>query len=216
MIEGLLMVTDSFGIQNYTLKDLALYFEKYDGYVCQIETEVSVLKFKIEKASLPHLIGMHYAFTNNKNKNEYKGLSGFEKLKNGRITYNDIKRAVSKNTRSSISWKNIKERIEYLPMFLNTIEQKKNSVLKKFDTSETMSKTKMKADYILAKNLVNNIYPCLTLKKVSPSKVVIETFIVEKNIRLFGAFDTEKIISINLFPPLAGVTPITLEKEEIQ
>ena len=178
MVDGLLLVKSPFGIENYTLKDLALYFEKFDGYICQIETTESIIRFKFEKSSLPHLIGMHYAYAYNKNKNLYKGLSGFEMLKNGRIGYKDLKKAISKNTKSSISWKNIQERIEYLPMFLNTIEQRKNSVFQKFDRKETTARTKMQSDYILVKNLLDNIYPCLTLKKINSSKVVVETFIV--------------------------------------
>lgn len=215
MVEGLLNIKNAFEINDYTLKDLALYFEKFDGYVCQIETEDEIIRFKIEKSSLPHLIGMHYAFTNNRDKNKYKGISGFEMLKNGKITYKEIKRGIKTNTRASISWQNIKERIQYLPMFLNTIELKKNSIFKKFDTDKTNSNTKMKADYILVKNVPNNIYPCLTLKTINPSKIVIETFIIEKNIGLFGAFDTEKIINIKLFDPIRGEMPFTYKKVDI-
>ena len=100
----------------YSLKDLALYFEKFDGYICEIKTDNRILKFMFDINSFPHLIGLHHAFKGKKNRNEYKGAVGFEKIKNGEITYNDIMKGI-KNGRSNISWVNIKNRIKYLPMF---------------------------------------------------------------------------------------------------
>ena len=40
----------------YNLKDLALYFESYDGYKCRIVTRDRIIIFKFQASSFPHLI----------------------------------------------------------------------------------------------------------------------------------------------------------------
>ena len=90
MYYDLLKIDKEMDMTKYSLKDLALYFEKFDGYICEIKTDNRILKFMFDINSFPHLIGLHHAFKGKKNRNEYKGAVGFEKIKNGEITYNDI------------------------------------------------------------------------------------------------------------------------------
>ena len=124
MYYDLLKIDKEMDMTKYSLKDLALYFEKFDGYICEIKTDNRILKFMFDINSFPHLIGLHHAFKCKKNRNDFKGAVGFEKIKNGEITYNDIMKGI-KNGRSNISWVNIKNRIKYLPMFLNRISKAK-------------------------------------------------------------------------------------------
>ncbi len=58
MYYELLKLENVMNMSKYSLKDLALYFERYDSYVCKIVTEKREIKFKIEVNSLPHLIGL--------------------------------------------------------------------------------------------------------------------------------------------------------------
>lgn len=48
------------------LNILALYFEKFDGYICEIITNNRQIKFMIDVNSFPHLIGLHHAFKGKK------------------------------------------------------------------------------------------------------------------------------------------------------
>ena len=196
-------------LSKYSLKDLALYFEKYDGYVCKIVTYNQEIKFKIEVSSLPHLIGLQHAFKGTKNKNDYKGFSGFEKMKNGELSYSDIMKGI-KNNSSKITWVNIKNRIKYLPMFLNNIEKK--SKLKIRNDELFSRKTHLNGDYFLYKNLSNN-YPMFSLKNIGNDRIVLETFIVESGISLLGALKEEKIVTIELISPLDITSPINIKKE---
>ncbi len=210
MYYELIKLKNLMDLSKYTLKDLALYFEKYDGYVCKIVTTNREIKFKIEVSSLPHLIGLQYAFKGVRNKNEYKGFSGFEKMKNGELTYNDIMKGI-KNNNTKITWTNIKNRIKYLPFFLNTIE--KNTKLKVRDNELIIRSTALHGNYFLYKNFLNNNFPMFSLKNIGNERTILETFIVENNITLLGALKEEKIKSIELISPLDITSPITINKE---
>ena len=85
MYYDLLKIDKEMDMTKYSLKDLALYFEKFDGYICEIKTDNRILKFMFDINSLPHLIGLHHAFKGKKNRNEYKDLLG---LKPGTLTHN--------------------------------------------------------------------------------------------------------------------------------
>ena len=211
MYYDLMKIKKLMDITKYSLKDLALYFERYDGYVCKIITNNREIKFKIEVSSLPHLIGLQYAFKGNKNKNEYKGISGFKKMKNGELTYNDIMKGIKNNNSSKITWTNIKNRIKYLPLFLNTIE--KNTKLKVRDDELIIRKTSLNGNYFLYKNFLNNNFPMFSLKNIGNERTVLETYIVENNISLLGALREEKIKNIELISPLDITSPITIKKE---
>lgn len=208
MYYELLKIHEIMDISKFSLKDLALYFERYDGYVCKIITEKREIKFKIEVSSLPHLIGLQHAFKGVKCKNEYKGFSGFEKMKNGDLTYNDIMKAV-KNNNSNIPWTNIKNRIKYLPMFLNTLERR--TKLKIRDDKLIARKTYINGNYFLYKSLLNNNFPMFSLKDIGNGRVILETFMVENDITLLGALKEEKIKSIELISPLEVTSPIIVK-----
>ena len=78
-----------------------------------------------------------------------------------------------------------RRRIEFLPIFFNTIEKKtrlrKIEIEKIFRTKETPQK-----------------------------QVVIETFIVEDDITLLGGLEEEKILKIELISPLDNTMPQTI------
>ena len=71
MYYDLLKIDKEMDMTKYSLKDLALYFEKFDGYICEIKTDNRILKFMFDINSFPHLIGLHHAFKGKKNRNEY-------------------------------------------------------------------------------------------------------------------------------------------------
>lgn len=209
----LLKLKTEMDMNKYSLKDLALYFEKFDGYVCKIDTNQRTIKFLIDVNCLPHMVGVQHAFKGKKDKNEYKGLSGFEKMKNGEITYNDIMKGIKNNNESNISWKNIKNRIKFLPMFLNSITNDK-SKLKIRDDELICRKIYMNGDFFLYKSLPKNNFPILSLKNIGNGRIVIETFIVDNDITLLGALPEEKIESIELISPLEITSPISIIKHE--
>lgn len=199
MIKTLDKVITKININDYSLRDLAIFFEKYDKSILVIETEHRILKCKISKNILSHLIGMHYAYANHQNKNLYKGLSGFNMLKRGNIKLEDLRNNIIKNTKSKLAWKNIKNRIEYLPMFFNLLDKKTR--LKILELNYIYYHTKLKGNYALFRIVNDNIkeiYPLLSLKEINREESIIETFIIENDISLLGALKEEKIQNITL------------------
>ena len=77
----LLDVLMKININDYSLKEIALYFERFDGYIIKIDTVTKSIKVKIDENTLPHILGLQYAFANKRDSREYKGAKGFEKLK---------------------------------------------------------------------------------------------------------------------------------------
>lgn len=211
MYYDLLKIDKEMDMTKYSLKDLALYFEKFDGYICEIKTDNRILKFMFDINSFTHLIGLHHAFKGKKNRNEYKGAVGFEKIKNGEITYNDIMKGI-KNGRSNISWVNIKNRIKYLPMFLNRISKAK-LLIRKDDL--LCRKVFLKGNYFLYRSLYQNNYSILSLKDIDGGRTIIETFFVDNDLTLIDALKSEEIVSIKLIPPLKSTSPITMSKDTI-
>ncbi len=207
----LLEVQNKIDYEDYTLKEIALYFEKYHGYVCKIQTENKTIKFGIEKYALPHILGLQHAYANQKNSRMYKGKKGFELLKSGKISMEQLKQAIKKNPHSEIAWKNIRRRIEFLPMFFNTIEKKTR--VRIIEMEKIFRTTALKGSYALFKMVDENgkkIYPMLSLKETPQKQVVIETFIVEDDITLLGGLEEEKILKIELISPLDNTMPQTI------
>ena len=206
---NLLNVKDKINLEDYSLKEISRYFEKFHNFMCKIETENFSLKFKIDKYALPHILGLQYAYANKKDSKEYKGKKGFEKLINGQIEINNLKNSIKTNTKSEISWKNVKRRMEYLPMFLNTIENGKTR-FKIMSINKIFRNTSLKGSYALFKMVSENgktIYPMFSLKETNNEQIVIETFIVEDNINLLVGLDEEKIMKLEFVSPLENTLP---------
>lgn len=201
MVDELFKLNREMNMEKYSLKQLALYFERYHGCILKITTEKRYIECKINKNSFPHLIGMQYAFKNIKGSNEYLGASGFEKIKNGEVTYEDIMRKI-KNSQSNIAWTNVKNRIKYLPMFLNKLNKTKFLIK---DDNLLCRKTYLKGNYFLYRSLFNNFFPILSLKSINDIKVIIETFIVDNDLSLIGLLHNEKIISLEIVPTTDNV-----------
>ena len=210
----LMRLKSSMDMTTYSLKDLALYFEKFDGYICEITTNRGKLRFKFTTSSLPHMIGLQYAFENRKDKRSYMGKSGFEKLKNGEITYELVKSNIKRNNKLKIAWRNIDERIRYLPMFLNSIQNKTKLKTAIQISNESERYTRMKGSYFLYRQLHDGSTPILSLKKVSRSGLFIETFVVDDDESIIKNLQEIKIKNVKLIDPLKNTEPI-IDKEKI-
>ena len=202
-------------INDYSLKEIALYFERFDGYIIKIDTLTKSIKVKIDENTLPHILGLQYAFANKRDSREYKGAKGFEKLKNGKITVEDLEKNIKRNKTSKVSWKMVKRRIEYLPMFLNSLERRTR--LKIISSKEICRNSSLKGKYAIFKTIYENdktIYPMLSLKEVDEEKIVIETFIIEDNISFLGYLEEESIQKIELISPLESTYPQNVIKKK--
>ena len=192
-------VTKRINILDYSLQELAVFYEQFDNCTVIIRTSKRYVIFKFKNSSFPHIIGMQYAF-NKRNKIKYKGLNGFEKIKDGNITWNNLKKLIIKN--HNINVNNIKNRIEYLPMFINTIT--KNIDLKIINKNNLVRKSNLKGNIGLVKKAVwqnHLIYLFLSLKEIDKNHFIIETFIVENDITLIGLLESEKILNIYMYRP---------------
>lgn len=215
MKESLEQANTKINSSEYTLKEIALYFKKFDGYIIKIETATKNIKVKIDKNTLPHILGLQYAFENKKNSKEYKGEKGFKKLENGKISINELETNIKKNKTSKVSWKMIKRRIEYLPMFLNNLTRRTR--LKVISSEEICRNSSLKGKYAIFKQIHENsktIFPMLSLKEIEDNKIVIETFIIEDSISFLGHLEEENIEKIELISPLDGTYPQNVIKEK--
>lgn len=211
----LLDVYTKIDCNDYTLKEIALFFEKFNGYTLKIETSTYSIKVKIEENTLPHILGLHYAFANRKDSREFKGQKGFEKLKNGKITLSDLKSNIKKNPKTKVSWKMIERRIEYLPMFLNTLERRTR--LKVISSQEICRSSSLKGKFAIFKQVFEKdktVFPMLSLKEIDEGQIVIETFIIEDNISFLGYLEEEAIQKIELVSPLDSTYPQNIIKEK--
>ena len=184
-------------IEDYSIKEILEYFKTFDNYLCIIQTENNTIKFKIHKESFPHLIGIQHISKSTK----YKGQKGIKEIENNNINFNTIKKNLKHNKNYIYLIKNITLRLEYLPMFFNTLM--KNTNLKKLNKEKILRKTLLKGNYLLFKNVKaknNTLYPLLSLKQIKNDLYIIETFIVENNISLIGNLPEEKILNIELIP----------------
>lgn len=215
MYYDLLKLKQAMDVSNYSLKDLALYYEKFDGYICEILTNFGLIKFKFTVEVFPHLIGMQYAFKFRKNKHEYKGVRGFNKVKNGEVTYEDMKKNIKNNPKSNFSWKNIDMRIRFLPMFLNSITNK--ALLRtSIGNNDPERSTHIKGSYFLYRELHDGKTPMLSLKRVNKTFTVIETFIVDDDKSIIRNLQQIRIKSIKLIAPLQNITPMMDKDEQLE
>ncbi len=201
--------------QDYSLKDIALYFEKYDGCTLEIETEDKIMKVKILKSNLPHLLGLQHIYKSNSQRIQYRGYKGFKNIVDGKITWKSLKEQIKQNKGRKISFDDLEKRIAYLVMFINTIE--KRSYLKKLDKTKSWRNTSLKGNYILYKKVYGTnhfIYPMLSIKNLYNNYYIIETFIVEDDILLIGGLDTIKIKSIKLIEPSRKKAFTTISKND--
>lgn len=213
MYYDLLKMRKPMDMEKYTLKDLALYFEKFDGYVCKITTNVGIIRFKFSVDSFPHLIGMQYAYKNRRDRKSYKGRQGFEKVKNGEVTYDELKRIVKTDPKINFSWKNIDSRIRFLPMFLNSITTK-TQLKTTLAVHNPERATQIKGTYFLYRELYDGTTPMFSLKPFSKTGAVIETFVVDDDKSIIKGLKEIKIKDIELIDPLENTSPI-LKKETI-
>ena len=197
MKKDLNKIMKKINIKDYSLKEIATYFENFNNSTIIIKTNKRTINFKINSAILPHLLGIQHTLLNKKNK-QILGKNGFIKLINNEYTLQNLKSDFQKIKKLYLYDYSI-SRIEYLPMFFNTLEKCKT--IKIMDKNKFIRNSKLKGNYALYKIVKDHnktIYPLLTLKKINSKTTVIETFIIEKDISLIGALETEKIIEIKL------------------
>ena len=213
MNKSLIKITEQIDSNKISLKDIAIFFEKYNGYSMIIETNSLELKVLFDKKALPHFLGLHHAFSRNKDLKKYRGISGFNMIKNEEITIPILKKALKNNTSTCISWKMIKRRIEFLPMFINTIE--KTGRLKELDQNNIVRLSKLDGNYIVFRSAYENgkqILPLMLIKVINKDNVVFKTFIVEDSITLMGALYEFDECRIRIIPPPNNNYPISYIK----
>lgn len=216
MKKDLLDVLEKIDCNDYTLKEMALYFERFDGYTLKIETTNYSIKIKIDKFVLPHILGLQYAYGDRKDNREYKGKAGFEKLKNGKITIEDLKRLIKGKPKTKVGWKMIERRIEYLPVFLNTLERRTR--FKIIAEEKVARNSSLKGKYAIFKTMYENgrqVFPMISLKEIGDKKIIIETFIVEDSVSFLGGLEEENVLKMELVSPLDKTNPQTIIKEKI-
>lgn len=155
---------------------------------------------------------MQYAFRERKGGHKYKGRRGFEKVKNGEVTYEQMKRNVTKSANMNIAWKNIDLRIKFLPMFLNSIT-KKTLLKTSIGIKDPERATYIKGPYFLYRELHDGKTPMFSIKRINKTGAVIETFIVDDDKSIIRNLYPIKIKSIKLIAPLQNTKPI-FEKDE--
>lgn len=216
MKKDLLDVLEKIDCNDYTLKEITLYFERFDGYTLKIETTNYSIKIKIDKFVLPHILGLQYAYGDRKDNREYKGKTGFEKLKNGRITTEELRRLIKVKPKTKIGWKMIERRIEYLPVFLNTLERRTRF---KIIAEENVARnSSLKGKYAIFKTMYENgkqVFPMISLKEINDNKIIIETFIVEDSVSFLGGLEEENVLKMELVSPLDKTNPQTIIKEKV-
>lgn len=216
MKKDLLDVLEKIDYNDYTLKEIALYFERFDGYTLKIETTNYSIKIKIDKFVLPHILGLQYAYGDRKDNREYKGKAGFEKLKNGKITIEELKRLIKGKPKTKVGWKMIERRIEYLPVFLNTLERRTR--FKIIAEEKVARNSSLKGKYAIFKTMYENgrqVFPMISLKEINDKKIIIETFIVEDSVSFLGGLEEENVLKMELVSPLDKTNPQTIIKEKI-
>ena len=217
MKKDLLDVLEKIDYNDYTLKEIALYFERFDGYTLKIETTNYSIKIKIDKFVLPHILGLQYAYGDRKDNREYKGKTGFEKLKNGKITIEELKRLIKGKPKTKVGWKMIERRIEYLPVFLNTLERRTR--FKIIAEEKVARNSSLKGKYAIFKTMYENgrqVFPMISLKEINDKKIIIETFIVEDSVSFLGGLEEENVLKMELVSPLDKTNPQTIIKEKIK
>ena len=216
MKKDLLDVLEKIDCNDYTLKEITLYFERFDGYTLKIETTNYSIKIKIDKFVLPHILGLQYAYGDRKDNREYKGKAGFEKLKNGRITTEELRRLIKVKPKTKVGWKMIERRIEYLPVFLNTLERRTRF---KIIAEENVARnSSLKGKYAIFKTMYENgkqVFPMISLKEINDNKIIIETFIVEDSVNFLGGLEEENVLKMELVSPLDKTNPQTIIKEKV-
>lgn len=84
-------------INNYSFQEYCLYFHQYNNRVLCIETSMGIIEVKVEDSQLPHLIGLQYAYDKLSNKKNYRGINGYNLLKNNCITVDQFKNRIQRN-----------------------------------------------------------------------------------------------------------------------
>ena len=216
MKKDLLDVLEKIDCNDYTLKEITLYFERFDGYTLKIETTNYSIKIKIDKFVLPNILVLQYAYGDRKDNREYKGKAGFEKLKNGRITTEELRRLIKVKPKTKVGWKMIERRIEYLPVFLNTLERRTRF---KIIAEENVARnSSLKGKYAIFKTMYENgkqVFPMISLKEINDNKIIIETFIVEDSVSFLGGLEEENVLKMELVSPLDKTNPQTIIKEKV-
>lgn len=74
MKQQLTDVKKKINYKEYSLKEIALFFEKFSQYICKVEIDNKTIHFKIDKYALTHILGLQHAYANRKDSKQYKGL----------------------------------------------------------------------------------------------------------------------------------------------
>ena len=110
----------------------------------------------------------------------------------------------------------IERRIEYLPVFLNTLERRTRF---KIIAEENVARnSSLKGKYAIFKTMYENgkqVFPMISLKEINDNKIIIETFIVEDSVSFLGGLEEENVLKMELVSPLDKTNPQTIIKEKV-
>jgi hypothetical protein len=117
-----------------------------------------VIKIRFHENHLCHLLGIQYVVKKLKNKSEYSGAKGYQKLENGTLTIDFLKQT------NNTWYKSKKNRMLYFPFVLQVVSNPTVIVF-----SDENLQTKLDFDIILY-NHTDNTYLHLGLDKTSGSE----------------------------------------------
>lgn len=158
-LEQLKTIEETPDESDISLKLLADFYEEYisnRNYELELE-DGTILVFSAENRHFPHLIGLHkfhdrsHSHSNRLlySKKQLKKDTGFDNLKNNRITLQDLK-SVGGNTKR---YKNYKKRILNFPFSYQLLRA---SVFISYDKDKVEKNTDIKGDYIFVNDIGND------------------------------------------------------------
>lgn len=163
----MLSVTDLLTIQSLPKeKDVSLqtiqtfYKENLCGrtFTFKLDDETRpVIKLRFEERHLCHLLGIQYVVKDLKNKYDYAGQTGYDKIKNGIVTFDFLK------TTNKVWFKSKKKRMLYLPFLFQIVQSPSVIVF-----SQGTTGTRIDVDIILYSHK-DNTYLHLGLDKDADS-----------------------------------------------
>lgn len=182
-------------MRKYTFKEYAEYFHLFHKKILCIVLVDRIIEVVITDAQLPHLIGLHYAYTKKSSQKEFKGQKGYDKLLENKIDIKTFQKRVIKNkvkcNGKIITWEMILDRIERLPCFLNNISKKPR--LKQNQPNRIVNSS-MKGDFFYFK-IENYTYLILSILKVG-KRYTLESFVVYHSIDILIDLKEIEILDI--------------------
>ncbi|WP_019244574.1 MULTISPECIES: PBECR4 domain-containing protein [Bacillus] len=185
--------------KNLSLQTIQAFYKEHlcdRLFIFHLENEIiHTIKLRFEEANLCHLLGIQYVVQNLRNKYEYSGQKGYDKIENGTVTFDFLKKTHNK------WYKSKRKRMLYFPFTHQII-----SAPTIIEYQPHNEKTNLKLDLIIYSHL-DNTYLHLGLDKDKDSD-----YYYPKSF-----FDRKKddIISSSTSIPVNSVNIIIDQKESV-